>query len=64
MTTNNPSEMLTPAQVGAELNISPRYVRAWIRAGTLPASKLGPRTQRVRRDDLEAFLVKYRVSRR
>jgi len=61
MTTN---DILTPLQIAKELNISARYVRSWIRAGTLPASKLGPRTNRVSRDDLNAFLVRFKITPR
>lgn len=54
-------EWLTPAEIAAELKVAPRYVRIWIRAGTLRASKLGPRTQRVTRPDLEAFVRRFKL---
>lgn len=64
MTTNNhSSELLTPAEIAAELKVKPRCVRGWLRAGTLPSSKLGPRTQRVSRADLDAFVLRFRIGR-
>ena len=46
---------LTIQDVASELGITPRTVRNWIRNGTLPARRIGPRLVRIRRDDLVAL---------
>ncbi len=63
-TKRQPTELLTPAAIAGELKVSARYVRLWIRVGTLPATRLGPRTQRVTRADLEAFLRRFKMAGR
>lgn len=52
---NTPPEVLSVAQAAAELHITPRAVLHRIKAGTLPATKLGPGTAAyvIARDDLE-----------
>lgn len=40
-------------QAARALGISPTTVRRWIRRGTLPASREGPRGFRIREEDLE-----------
>jgi excisionase family DNA binding protein len=46
--------LYTPAEVAALLKVTPRTVRAWIRAGRLPARRYG-RLYRVRAEDLARF---------
>jgi len=60
---NHPTHLTIP-EIASELNIGPRTVRSWIRACTLPASKLGPRQTRVARTDLDAFLVRFKITPR
>jgi len=46
--------LYTPAEVAALVKVTPRTVRAWIRAGRLPARRYG-RLYRVRAADLAQF---------
>jgi excisionase family DNA binding protein len=46
--------LYTPAEVARLLKVTPRTVRAWIRAGRLPARRYG-RLYRVRAEDLAQF---------
>jgi excisionase family DNA binding protein len=50
-------QLLTPAQVAEELQVTVVTVRRWINSGALAASKAGPRRWMVRRSDLDAFLA-------
>jgi excisionase family DNA binding protein len=52
----NDTRPLSPADVAAELGVSKDTVLRWIRDGKLPAARLGYRTLRIRRQDLDAFL--------
>ena len=47
---------LTTSDIARELNISQGTVWSWIKKGWLPGYKLGPRTLRIKKTDLEAFL--------
>lgn len=47
-----PALMLTVKQAGQILNLSPPTMRKRIREGELPAVKLGPRSTRIRYDDV------------
>ena len=47
---------LTTSDIARELNISPGTVWSWIKKGWLPGYKLGPRTLRIKKSDLEHFL--------
>jgi excisionase family DNA binding protein len=49
-------EFLTLAEV-AEMELNQQTVRNWIDAGTLPAVCVGQRRVRVRRSDLDRFLL-------
>ncbi len=49
-------ELLTPAEVAAELKVTVVTVRRWITSGALRASKAGPRRWMIRRPDLDAFV--------
>ncbi len=51
------TELLTPAQVADELQVTTITVRRWITTGQLPASKAGPRKWMIRRSDLSSFLA-------
>lgn len=57
-----PSRTARPEYVSIDeaaeyLGVVPLTVRRWISAGLLPASRLGPRMVRIRRDDLDALLT-------
>ncbi len=51
--------LYTIPETAAILGVSTRLVSLWIRAGALPALRLGPgqRLLRIRRGDLEAFVA-------
>ncbi len=52
-----PDELLSPEEVAEYLRVHVQTVRAWIRSGKLPASRLaGQRALRVRRSDLGRVL--------
>ena len=53
------------AEVAYILGVSRRLVSQWISDGVLPAVRLGPgqRLVRVRAEDLNAFLEKYRTGK-
>lgn len=46
------AEHLTVAQAAAEANVTAGTIRNWIARGHLRASRLGTRTLRIRREDL------------
>jgi len=48
-------EYLTVAEAASWLRIDPSTIWRWIKAGRLPARRLGPRTVRIHRADLEAM---------
>ena len=50
-------QLLTPAQVAEELQVTVVTVRRWINSGALRASKVGPRRWMVRRSDVDTFLA-------
>jgi excisionase family DNA binding protein len=54
-------ELLTTQQVAAILQLSPKTVKDWLRAGKLTGYKIG-RVWRVKEADLEAFIRGSRVS--
>ena len=56
----NSQQLLTPAEVAEELRVQKRTVLKLINDGTLPCLDLGHRTKRIRRDDLDAYLLKAR----
>ncbi len=47
------TELLTIREVAERLKVNPQTVRRWIRAGLLPASRIGRRQWRVRMRDVE-----------
>jgi excisionase family DNA binding protein len=48
-------ELLTAEQAAAILQLSPKTIKDWLRAGKLPGCKIG-RLWRVKPEDLEAFI--------
>ncbi len=50
-------EYLTVAEVASELKVNEQTVRSWIDRGERPAVRVGSRRVRVRRHDLDAFVV-------
>lgn len=49
-------ELLTPAEVATMLQFSRQTVYGWLKSGKLPHIKLGPRTIRIYRHELDRFL--------
>lgn len=49
-------ELLTIQQAADYLGLSRRTIELWMRNGKLPAVRLGPRTRRIRADDLAALI--------
>jgi PAS domain S-box-containing protein/excisionase family DNA binding protein len=47
------------SEAAAVLGVSRMSVWRWIRAGRLPAARIGPRTTRIARPDLEAWLAQH-----
>lgn len=48
--------MVSPKTAAAMLEVCPRTIRRWIKAGTLPASYVSERTIRIRVADIEALM--------
>lgn len=48
-------------EAAAILNVSRRTLEAWILDGRLPVCHLGPRSRRVLRSDLDAFIRSGRI---
>jgi excisionase family DNA binding protein len=48
-------ELFTPEQAAAILQVSPKTLKDWLRAGKLPGCKIG-RFWRVKPADLDAFI--------
>lgn len=51
-----PDDLLNVTAAAAIAERHPNTVRAWIKAGVLPARRVGPRDIRIARDDLDAVL--------
>jgi excisionase family DNA binding protein len=49
-------EVMTPQQVAEYLQVHVKTVYDLIKAGELKASKLGPRSLRIRKEDIDSFL--------
>jgi excisionase family DNA binding protein len=58
-----PAEFLTVREVAERLKLNPQTVRRWIRAGLLPAYRVGRRQWRVREQDLERHAGPQRPAR-
>jgi excisionase family DNA binding protein len=58
-----PRMLLSVAEVAAELGCGRDTVYALLASGVLPSVRLGGRLRRIRRNDLEAFVVVLRPSR-
>lgn len=52
---STPHVIMTVADAAAYCQVTPTTIREWIRAG-LPAMRPSPRTTRIRRADLDAWL--------
>lgn len=52
------SDMYTMAQVAKLLQVSLKTVWTWTRNGSLASVRLGERLVRIRRSDLEAFMIR------
>ncbi len=61
MTTTEPTEYLTTAEVASELRVNPETVRRWVRAGELPALPVGS-GYRITRSDFDAFVARLRTT--
>ena len=57
--TKNVPKFFTIEQVAERLDVSPRSVRRWVAAGTLPVHRFG-RPVRISERDLAAFLALHR----
>ena len=55
-------DLLTPEQAAAILQLSPKTIKDWLRAGKLTGCKIG-RFWRVKPADLEAFIRTSRLGR-
>jgi excisionase family DNA binding protein len=49
-------DLLTVAEVGRRLTVSPRTVERLIEAGTLRIVRVSPKARRIKRTELEAYL--------
>jgi excisionase family DNA binding protein len=60
MDDRTPKSMYTLQEAAQELRLSPDTVRTWIKAGLLPATRVGrpPGRYRVRREDLLSRMVR------
>ena len=56
-------EYYTVSEAAALLQVSPSTIWRWIEADKLPAYRVGPKTIRVRRQDLEAIIRPARARR-
>lgn len=57
MTTTTPDEYLTVSETGRLLRMSDASIRRMIQRGELPGYRLGPVEIRVRREDIDAYLL-------
>lgn len=46
---------VSPHEAGQHLHVTSRTIRRWIAEGRLPARRFGPRTIRIRVEDLDAL---------
>src|SRR4051794_13157819 len=56
------SNYYTVSQATARLGVSRISIWRWIRDGHLPAMRLGPRTTRIKREDIERALAQIEAS--
>lgn len=50
-------QFLTVDEAAAILNVRPSTLRAWVRAGSIPCYRLGPRATRFTRALLDEFAI-------
>ena len=55
-TTTTDHELLTVTEAAERLRVTTRFIRGLIADGTLPALRLGRRSLRLRRDDVDRLL--------
>lgn len=53
--------LLTANEVAAYLRVTPKTIRVWIKEGKIPASRMTPRSIRIRKSDLAKFLEQSQV---
>ncbi|MDY6876005.1 MAG: helix-turn-helix domain-containing protein [Chloroflexota bacterium] len=58
--TTEEQSYLNPQEVSDLLRVSVQTVRRWIKEGSLPAYKVGPRIWRIRKIDLDKWLDRQR----
>jgi len=56
------SDLVSISEAAAYLRLSPQSIDGWIRAGHIRAYRVGPKTIRLRRSDVEALIVPIEVS--
>lgn len=54
---NEFNEIMTPKQVAEYLQVHSKTVYDWIASGELPSIKLGPRSIRIKKSDIDDFLM-------
>jgi excisionase family DNA binding protein len=59
----DPSALLTVRQAADRLAVSPPTLRRHIRAGRLPAVRVGPAAVRIRADEVDRFATPYTRTR-
>jgi excisionase family DNA binding protein len=58
----NSEDLLTEEETGAILKVSPRTIRLWRRTRGLPHTKITTKVVRIRRADLEGWMLRFRVA--
>src|SRR6266581_3385304 len=61
-TASEQEEFVSVAEAARRLRVSPSTVWRWIEADKLTAYRVGPKTIRIRRDDLEALIQPARAT--
>jgi excisionase family DNA binding protein len=50
---DSPEEFLTPQEIATRLKLTEATIWRWIREGTLPAIKIGPKVYRVTQEEYQ-----------